>query len=366
MDRIPVSRPNFSGREREYLLDAFDSTWISSRGVYLEKLEAALENFVGSPSALVSNGTVGLHLLLLSNGIGPGDEVIISNLTYVATMNAVLYCGATPRFADVESESWNIDPHSAEKLLNSRTKAIIVTHLYGQPVNIEGFRSLHSKYGVLIFEDAAEAIGALYENKPVGGIFDGGIFSFFGNKTISTGEGGLVISTTPEKNELVKILRNQGNHPLEKFNHTHLGFNYRMTNLQAAIGLGQFESLEQNLKSRQEIFKFYSLELSESPFRTQTQLPLEATHGSWMFGLTFPEKVQYQNMAKFFEEQQIEIRLFFVLMTDLQYVKNSFGDETPVARRVASQGVCLPTFVGITRNQISKVVDTLKDFISSR
>jgi perosamine synthetase len=364
MERIPVSQPNFSKHEREYLLDAFDSTWISSRGIYLERFELALEEFVGRPSALVSNGTVGLHLLLLSNGIGPGDEVIISNLTYVATMNAVLYCGATPRFADVESESWNIDPHSAEKLINSRTKAIILTHLYGQPVNIEGFRRLQSKYEILIFEDAAEAIGAQYENKQVGGIFDGGIFSFFGNKTISTGEGGLVISSTSEKNELVKILRNQGNHPVEKFNHTHLGFNYRMTNLQAAIGLGQFESLEQNLEMRREIFNFYSSELLATSFKTQAQLPPEATHGSWMFGLTFPQEIQYQYVAEFFEKREIEIRPFFILMTDLQYVENSFSDETPVARKVASQGICLPTFVGISKKQISRVVDSLKEFIS--
>jgi perosamine synthetase len=343
-------------------MDAFDSTWISSRGKYLEEFEQSLEGFSNRPCSLVANGTVALHLLLLSNGISPGDEIIISNLTYVATMNSILYCGAIPRFADIEAESWNIDPLSAEKLINSKTKAILLTHLYGQPVNIEAFQELKRKHGLLILEDAAEAMGATYKQDKVGSIFDGGVFSFFGNKSISTGEGGLVISASYENDQTVKILRNQGNHKSEKFNHTHLGFNYRMTNLQAAIGLAQLESLTSILKERQDIFTKYGEMLKGIPVESQKNLPEQATHGYWMYGLCVPEKYGYEQVAEKFEKQNIETRPFFKPMSGLPYVKNTYSDETPIAERVSRSGICLPTFVGINEEQLQRIVKVLEDF----
>ena len=365
MDNIPISQPYFSGIEREYLLDAFDSTWISSRGKYIEKFETNLSEYLGKPSSLVSNGTVALHLLLLSNGIGPGDEVIISNLTYVATMNAVIYCGAIPRFADVEHESWNIDPKSAEILINSKTKAILVTHLYGQPVDIEGFRKLKQKYGILILEDAAEAIGATFMNEPMGSIFDGGVFSFFGNKTISTGEGGLVVSSSPEIDTLVKILRNQGNDLEEKFNHTHLGYNYRMTNLQAAIGLGQFESLNFMMDKRAEIFRKYRDLMQNIEVEVQGGLPSQATHGHWLFGLVIPKSENYSATSNFFKSHKIEVRPFFKLMSEMCYLENSYVDETPIALRASKKGICIPTFIDLKDQQITQIISALKLYISS-
>ena len=236
---IPVSAPTLAGNEKRYVMDCLESNWISARGKYVEQFEAAFAEFCGVRHGVsCTNGTVALHLALLALGIGPGDEVIVPTLTFVATANAVRYCGATPVFVDCEPETWNIDPGLIESRITPKTKAIIVVHLYGHPVDMDAVMSLADRHGLFVVEDAAEAHGAIYRGRMVGSIGHIATFSFFGNKVISTGEGGMVTTDDAELARIVRLLKEQGMDPKRRYWYPVVGYNYRMTNVTAAIGLG--------------------------------------------------------------------------------------------------------------------------------
>ena len=264
--RIPVAAPVLAGREREYVLDCLDTTWISSTGRYVTAFEEGFAEFCGMRHAIgCCNGTVAVHLALLAAGVGPGDEVIVPTLTYVASANPILYQGATPVFVDSEPETWNMDPEAVASAITPRTKAIVVVHLYGHPADMDPIVAVAREHGVAVVEDAAEAHGAEYKGRRAGALGDVATFSFYGNKIITTGEGGMVLCDDDAVATLVRQLRGQGQDPQRRYWFPIVGFNYRMTNVAAAIGLGQLEMIDWHLERRREIAAWYAEELDGVP-----------------------------------------------------------------------------------------------------
>lgn len=257
-DFIPVAEPMIGKEEEMLVLEALRSGWISSIGKYIQQFEEEFARFCSVKHAItVSNGTAALHVTLVALGIGPGDEVIIPALTYVATANAVTYTGSTPVPVDVESDTWNIDPSKIKEKINPRTKAIIPVHLYGHPADMGPIMEIARKYHLFVIEDAAEAHGALYRNQIVGSIGTVGCFSFFGNKIITTGEGGMITLNNSILAQRIRMLKNQGVSKKRKYFHPEIGFNYRMTNLQAAIGLAQLRKVQKIIDKKIEIARLY-------------------------------------------------------------------------------------------------------------
>ncbi|MEZ6119223.1 MAG: aminotransferase class I/II-fold pyridoxal phosphate-dependent enzyme [Pirellulaceae bacterium] len=257
-DWIRVAEPCLHGNERQYVLDCLDTTWISSRGKYIEQFEERMAEFCGVPFAIATNnGTTALHLALAALGIGPGDEVIVPTLTYIASVNAIRYCGATPVFVDAEFPYLGISPADVERKITSQTKAIITVPLYGHPVDFDAIDQIARQHGLAIVEDAAEALGASYKERPMGSMGHCASFSFFGNKTITTGEGGMVVTNDAQLADRLRFLRGQAVSPTKNYWHTDVGYNYRMTNIAAALGCAQMEKIDDYLQRRQQVAHWY-------------------------------------------------------------------------------------------------------------
>lgn len=255
---IPVAEPSITQKEINYVLAAVKSGWVSSLGTYITKFEQRFADYLGVKYVLTtSNGTAALHLALVSLGIKEGDEVIIPDLTFIATANAVAYTGAKLAVVDVEEETWCIDPESIKKTITERTKMIIPVHLYGHPANMDEIKKIVEKHGLYIVEDAAEAHGAEYKDRKVGSMGDVGCFSFYGNKIITTGEGGMITTNNGKVYEKAKLLRNHAMDKNKKYWHIEIGYNYRMTNIQAALGLAQFERIDKLIEKKRQIFNWY-------------------------------------------------------------------------------------------------------------
>ncbi len=260
---LPVSQPDLSGREGDYLLEAFRSGWISSIGSYINKFErAAADAFECEHAVCVSNGTVALHLALRALDITPGDEVVVPALTFVATAAVVIHAGATPVFVDCDPEIGTLCPEAFARAVGPRTKAVIPVHLYGHPVDMDPVLDIAKSAKIAVIEDAAEAHGARYKRRFVGSMGTVGAFSFYANKIVTTGEGGLLTTSDARLAERLRLLRDHAMDPNRKYWHTEPGFNYRMTNLQAAIGCAQFERLNELISKRQDIAEQYRSRLS--------------------------------------------------------------------------------------------------------
>jgi perosamine synthetase len=262
--RIPVAQPSLDGNEAKYVLDCVNSEWISSSGIYVDRFETDFAAFCGVTEAVTcTNGTAALHLALAALGVGPGDEVIVPALTFVATANAVRYCGAEPVFVDIDPETMNVDPDEIEQSITARTRAIIPVHLYGQCADMDPILDMAASAGLVVVEDAAEAQGAEYHDRRAGSMGTVGTFSFFGNKIITTGEGGMITLNDPDLACRIRQLRSQGHDPRRRYWHPIVGFNYRMTNLQAAVGVAQLERVEELLLRRANVATWYDEELAD-------------------------------------------------------------------------------------------------------
>jgi perosamine synthetase len=255
---VPAAVPSLGGNEFKYVVDAFLSSWISSTGKYVDKFETDFSKYIGGKYGVAtSNGTTALHLALEALGIGAGDEVIVPDLTFAATINSVLHANATPVIVDVEKESWCIDAAEIEKYISPNTKAVIPVHLCGQPCDMDAVMQVARKHNLYVVEDCAQAHGAEFNGKKVGSFGDISCFSFFANKIITTGEGGMCITNSAKLNTRMRILRDHGMSQKKKYWHDVVGYNYRMTNLQAAIGLAQLERIDEMLRERGNIEKAY-------------------------------------------------------------------------------------------------------------
>jgi perosamine synthetase len=367
---IPVAAPSLVGNEREYVLDCLESTWISSTGEYIERFEAAFANFCEASHAIACcNGTAALHLALLALGVAPGDEVIVPALTFVATANAVTYCGATPVFIDSEPDTWNIDPELIEEKISARTKAIIVVHLYGQPAALEEILSIARRHGVFVIEDAAEAHGATYNGRPVGSIADIGTFSFYGNKVITTGEGGMVVTNDDRFAHRIRRLKGQGMDPNKRYWFPIVGHNYRMTNIAAAIGLAQLEKIDWHLSRRLEVAGWYRELLSDVPGVSWQAEQSRSKHSYWMFSIILSENLALlrDDVMAFLLQHGIETRPVFHPMHTLPPYRRGDGSESyPVADRISRWGISLPTWAGLNYEEVSYVYQVLSTALNSK
>lgn len=358
MPRIPVYQPDLSGKEREYVLECLDSTWISSKGRFIQEFESGFANFVGAPHAVsVCNGTVALHLALLALGIGPGDEVIVPSLTYIASVNAIRYVGATPVFVDSLADTWQLDPDDAERKIGPRTRAIMAVHLYGGACDMPRIVELCERHGLKLVEDCAEAIGTTINDRHVGTFGDASTFSFFGNKTITTGEGGMVVTRTPAMDTTLRHLRGQGLAANREYWHDVVGYNYRMTNICAAIGLAQLERVDAILAQKARLAASYRRALANTPVSFQgTSAGETASH--WMVTILTPHSIDRDSLRSKLAEASIETRPAFPLAHDMpMYIDRSI--DLPHARNISERGINLPSWHKLAELDIMDIANVV-------
>jgi len=358
-----VAQPTLNGKEKKYVMDCLDSNWISSAGKYVTAFEEAFAKFCGVRYALTcANGTVSLQLALAALGIGPGDEVIVPTFTYIASANAVRYLGATPVFAECKYDTWNIDTKNIEQLITPRTKAIMPVHLYGLMCDMDALNELAKKHNLFIVEDAAEAHGAIYKGRKAGSFGIINSFSFFGNKIITTGEGGMVTTDDEALYNRMKLLRGQGMDPVRRYWFTVTGYNFRMTNIQAAIGLAQLENIGSFMHKRLELARMYKQFLPVERFETQVTSP-EYEHVYWMYSILLPKDspVSRDETIEKLASEGIETRpLFYPLHVMPPYQSNK---SFPVSEEVANRGLNLPTHCAMSEQDVQRVAEAIQHIL---
>lgn len=366
---IPVCEPTLEGNELAYVTEAIKTNWISSAGEFISQFEKKFAEYCGVKYGVsCSNGTTALHLAIEALGIGEGDEVITPTFSMAASTNAILYAGAKPVFVDSELETWNIDVHKIEEKITPKTKAIMVVHTYGHPVNMDKVNEAAKKYHLLVIEDAAEAHGAEYKGRKVGSLGDVACFSFYANKIITTGEGGMVITNNEQWAERAKKLRNHFfGEP--RFLHQEVGYNYRLTNMQAAVGLAQLEKIDELVEARRHNAYLYNYFLKKVK---GIVLPPEkdwAKNVYWMYGILVKESefgISMKQLMSELKKKGIDTRTFFIGMhKQPAYNKNAphFPDkaECPVAEILERDGLYLPSSSHLTIEQIEYITDCIKE-----
>lgn len=359
--KIPVYQPELNGNEKKYVSECLDTSWISSRGRFVSEFEEKFASYVGvRHAASVCNGTVAIHVALLALGIGSGDEVIVPSLTYVASVNAITYTGATPIFADSEPRTWQIDPEDLRRLITPKTRAIMVVHLYGQACNMDEIKEIAAENRLAIIEDCAEAFGTYYKGGHVGTFGDISTFSFFGNKTITTGEGGMVVSNDKTLIERAKHLKGQGLAQYREYWHDVIGYNYRMTNIECAIGLAQLERADDFIRRKKLIASEYRKGLSDLPVVFQGESE-ETIHSYWMVSILASDGDTRDALRLHLEKNGIETRpLFFPVHTMPMYSRNY--RRHPVAENLSWRGINLPSWPGLRNDQIVEICDAIRTF----
>ncbi len=360
--RIPVLEPSLSGREMEYVQDCIHSNWISSQGSYVTHFEKVFSDMHHNNEAIaVSNGTSALHLALLSLGIGPKDEVIVPNVTFAASVNAVIYCNATPVLCEIDNKTWCIDCNEIEKLISDSTKAIMPVHLYGQVCEMDKIKKIAQKYNLKIIEDCAEAIGSTYKDKPVGVFGDASTFSFFGNKTVSTGEGGMVIFPDVEIAKKARILRDHGMEPSKRYWHNNVGYNFRLTNIQAAIGVAQMERLDEIVNRKMTIANAYDKKLSK--IDGISQLPFHQKyirHSNWLYTILLDKKYNRDLISKKLMENGIDTRPVFYPLNEMPpYKSYRHSDNLINSRNLSYFGLSLPSSATLKDEDIDFITNNL-------
>ena len=366
---IPVCDTRLDGNERRYVLDCIDSGWISSAGPYIERFEHAFAKAIGTEHAIAcANGTVALHLLLAAAGLGPGDEVIVPSFTMAATAAAVAYTGATPVFVDVLPGSGNIDPAAVAAAVTPATRAVVAVHIYGRPVDVDALRAVLFGHDIDLIEDAAEAHGATWEGRPVGSLGRGASFSFYANKIVTTGEGGMVTTNDAPLASVARTLRDHAFSAERHFWHRHLGFNYRMTAMQAAVGLAQVERLDELVAAKRRMAARYSEGLAGLPLRLPAEGPGER-NVHWMYAVRVADDspLSRDELRSVLAHSGIETRTFFVPL-HLQPIWRSRGVRVrlPVSEALSLSGLYLPSGPGLTEADIDRVVMTVRGALAVR
>jgi len=364
---IRVAEPWLGEKELGYVTDCIRSGWVSSVGEYVRRFEREFAAYCGVRYGVAThNGTVALHLTLVALGIGPGDEVILPTLTFVATANAVTYTGATPVFVDSEPRTWNLDPAVVARAITPRTRAIIAVHLYGHPADMDPLRALAGEHGLTLIEDAAEAHGARYKGRRAGSLSDVAIFSFMGNKIITTGEGGMVVTDDGALAGRCFFLENHARQKENPYWHTEIGYNYRMTNLQAALGVAQLERIEELVAIRLRNAAHYSRRLAEIPGLTLPPCAEWAENVYWMYTVLVEDDygLDRDTLMARLRQLGIETRpIFYPLHTLPMYNR---GQRFPVAQELGRKGINLPSGATLTPEQIDTVCDALAELAQTR
>jgi perosamine synthetase len=361
---IPVCEPTLNGNEAEYVLDCIESNWISSAGKYIPRFEEDFAEACGTRYGVACvNGTVALHLALATLGIGPGDEVILPTFTMIATINAVTYTGATPVLVDSEPVTWNMDLNQVADKITSRTRVVMPVHTYGHPVDMDPLLELAERHGLYIIEDAAEAHGAEYKGRRAGSLGHAGCFSFYANKVITTGEGGMITTDDPDIAQLASHLRDHAFSDERHFWHKYLGFNYRMTNLQAAVGLAQTEQMESFVRARRANAARYTAALQSIPGIVTPPEADWAKSVFWMYSILVEDEfgMTRDQLRAYLAEHGIETRTFFIPM-HLQpiYYQAFQGQRYPVSEMLCQRGFYLPSASSLTPREIDYITEMVR------
>ncbi len=358
--RFPVYEPLVGQDEMNLLEDCIRTRWISSLGKYIPRFENTFARFCeATHAAAASSGTTAMHLALLASGIGKSDEVIVPALTFVATANSVAYTGAKVVLADVSDETWTLDPKHVESAITRRTKAIIAVHLYGHPCDMDGILKIASREKIRVIEDAAEAHGAQYRGRRVGALGDIGCFSFYGNKIITTGEGGMVVTNDPGIDARVRFLRDHSMDTQRRYYHPEIGYNYRMTNVQAAIGCAQMRRIAGIIAAKRKVAKMYSERLREVEGVTLPPEKAWAKSVYWLYTIVLDASLGMDSseLAVRLAADGIETRPVFVPMHLLPMY--STRKKFPVSERVSRNGLSLPSSPTLTEKDIDYICDKI-------
>lgn len=366
LHRIPVLEPLLEGNELEYVTDCLKTNWISSQGRYVKQFENAIKDYTGAEYALaVSNGTVALHLALVALGIGPGDEVIVPDLTFGATLNAVILAGANPVIVDVDQNNWNMSVELLEANITQSTKAIMPVHIYGVPCDMQKITQIAKKNNLIVVEDCAEALGSRIYEKHVGTFGDAGTFSFFGNKVITCGEGGAIVFKDRLTYEKAKILRDHGMRPDKRYWHDIVGFNYRLTNMQAAIGCAQFEQLSSFRAKRIKIFSWYEKYLMPSGFFEKQIIDQAYDTSFWLFTVKLKPHslIERDHLIEKLAKVGIDTRPVFYPMSKMPAFNNYVKDLNGSSTDISSNSISFPTSVHLTEKDVETISSTTIKYI---
>jgi len=361
---IPVCQPTLEGNERKYVLECMDTNWISSRGKFVDEFEEGFSHYCGVRFGITTNsGTTALHLALATMGLEEGNEVIIPSFTMISTANAVSYLGAKPIPVDVDPDTWNIDPDKIEAKITEKTRAIIPIHTYGHPADMDRLQAIADKHGLDIVEDAAEAHGAEYKGKRVGSFGKMASFSFYANKIITTGEGGMIVTDDEELAGRLHTLRNYGFTQERHFWHKVMGFSYRMTNLQAAIGLGQFEKIDELIQGRIDNARLYRKLLADVSGITTPHESEDVKAVYWMYGVLVEDDfgLSKDELRQKLADRGIETRSFFIPIHLQPIYSYLLSDEFPVSEELGCKGFYLPSASNLRPDQIEFIVDVIRD-----
>jgi len=371
-DFIPVNEPLLDGNEKKYLAECIDTGWISSEGPFVKRFEEEFAARVGRKHGIaITNGTAAIDAAVEALGIGPGDEVILPTFTIISCVMQIVRSGATPVLVDSDPLTWNMDVTQIEAKITPRTKAIMVVHIYGLPVDMDPVLDLCQRYGLKLIEDAAEMIGQTYRGKPCGSFGDISTVSFYPNKHITTGEGGMILTDDDDLAEQCRELRNLCFKPGKRFVHERLGWNLRMTNLQAALGVAQLEQLDAFLEKKRRIGRRYNELLADLP---GVQLPLVHTEYAeniyWVYGLVLDDSVEFdaEEAMSRLTKLGVGCRPFFYPMHQQPVLRERGlfeGESYPVAEQIYQRGFYVPSGLALTDDQILRVADALKQIFAS-
>lgn len=370
MGFIPVNEPLLNGNEKKYLCECIDTGWISSEGPFVKEFEQKMSASVGRKYGIaVSNGTAALEVAAQALGIGQGDEVIMPTFTIISCAMAVTKLGGIPVLVDSDPYTWNMNVDEIEAKITNRTKAIMMVHIYGLPVNVEPVLELAAKYGLKVIEDAAEMHGQTYQGKPCGSFGDISTFSFYPNKHITTGEGGMVVTDNEELAERCRSLRNLCFRRDVRYVHDEISDNYRFTNLQAAVGLAQLEQLEEFVVRKRKMGSFYTEHLQDTE---GIILPVTSTEYAdniyWVFGIVLDDSIRVTNqeIQKLLAEEGIGTRTFFWCMHEQPVYRNAGmfrGEVYKNAEWLARRGFYIPSGLALTEEQMGEVVEKVNRVI---
>jgi perosamine synthetase len=373
MDRIPVSGPWITEKEIRYVTDAVTNAWYSQANVYHERFERAFANYIGVPYAVaLPSCTSAIHLVLMSLGVGPGDEVIVPDCTWIASAAPISYVGATPVFADIDAQTWCLSPLSVQACITPRTKAIIAVDLYGNIADWDGLSEVAQRNRVPIIEDAAEAVGAEYRGRKAGAFGDAGVFSFHGSKTLTTGEGGMLVTHRKDVYDRVLFLRDHGRPPGDRlFYNTEVAYKYKMSSMQAALGLAQLERVEELVQRKREIFSWYAEALKHQGMLCLNHEAPGTKSVYWMVTAIFEPKLEWrkENLMERLSQRLIDTRPFFHPLSSLPAYSRSAESERARARNFASYcvspyGINLPSGLNLRESDVRRVTDMIQLILS--
>lgn len=368
MGFIPVNEPLLNGNEKKYLMECIDTGWISSEGPFVHQLEEGVASYVGRKYGIaVSNGSAALDIAVIALDLQKGDEVIMPAFTIISCASALVRRGVRPVLVDSDPETWNMDVNQIEQKITKNTKAIMVVHIYGLPVDMDRVIEIADKYGLKIIEDAAEAHGLTYKGKMCGSFGDISIMSFYPNKHITTGEGGMVLTDDPQLAERSQAAKNLFFKKERRYIHDELGYNYRMSNLQAAVGVAQLEKIDEHLKMKREMGRLYQTLITSDCFIKPLPKCDYAQNIYWVFGLVIREDIEWDNMwiLEELRKKGVGGRTFFYPMHK-QPVFNKMGlfidEKYPVSEMLADKGFYIPSGLALTKEDIHIVSNIVNEF----